>query len=178
MDKKRILLVDDEDGIQLLYRGEFEDEGYLVDSARNGEEALARFRANPPDLVLLDINMPGLNGIEVLRQMKELRAEASRRRTRAYVRITGRTVSASTRAVLPLPTGCFPVESAVQPWLSAEAAASSTARWRAAFWPGPTRAASVTNTVILTMFAGAMPCAARMAPRFASAWSNWAKCSA
>ena len=37
MDKKRILLVDDEDGIQLLYRGEFEDEGYLVDSARNGE---------------------------------------------------------------------------------------------------------------------------------------------
>ena len=75
MDKKRILLVDDEDGIQLLYRGEFEDEGYLGDSARNGEEALARFRANPPDLVLLDINMPGLNGIEVLRQMKELRAD-------------------------------------------------------------------------------------------------------
>jgi len=75
MDKKRILLVDDEDGIQLLYRGEFEDEGYLVDSARNGEEALTRFRANPPDLVLLDINMPGLNGIEVLRQMKELRAD-------------------------------------------------------------------------------------------------------
>lgn len=75
MDKKRILLVDDEDGIQLLYRGEFEDDGYLVDSARNGDEALARFRANPPDLVLLDINMPGLNGIEVLRQMKELRAD-------------------------------------------------------------------------------------------------------
>ena len=75
MDKKRILLVDDEDGIQLLYRGEFEDDGYLVDSARNGDEALARFRANPPDLVLLDINMPGLNGIEVLRQMKEMRAD-------------------------------------------------------------------------------------------------------
>ena len=75
MDKKRILLVDDEDGIQLLYRGEFEDDGYRVDSARNGDEALARFRANPPDLVLLDINMPGLNGIEVLRQMKEMRAD-------------------------------------------------------------------------------------------------------
>ena len=75
MDKKRILLVDDEDGIQLLYRGEFEDDGYLVASAPNGDEALARFRANPPDLVLLDINMPGLNGIEVLRQMKEMRAD-------------------------------------------------------------------------------------------------------
>jgi two-component system, response regulator, stage 0 sporulation protein F len=74
VEKKRILLVDDEEGIQLLYREEFEDEGYIVDSAYNGVEALAKFRENPPDLVVLDINMPGMNGIEVLRQMKELRA--------------------------------------------------------------------------------------------------------
>ncbi|PIE69774.1 MAG: two-component system response regulator [Deltaproteobacteria bacterium] len=72
---KRILLVDDEDGIQLLYREEFEMEGFAVDSALNGEEALEQFRENPPDLVILDINMPGMNGIEVLRQMKELRPE-------------------------------------------------------------------------------------------------------
>lgn len=70
--KKRILLVDDEQGIQLLYRGEFEDEGYEIDSAWNGEEALQKFRDNPPDLVILDINMPDMNGIEVLRQMKEM----------------------------------------------------------------------------------------------------------
>lgn len=75
MDKKRILLVDDEEAIQLLYREEFEDEGYAVESARNGEEALANFRSHPPDLVILDINMPGMNGIEVLRQMKEMHAE-------------------------------------------------------------------------------------------------------
>ncbi len=74
MDKKRILLVDDEESIQLLYREEFEDEGYIVDSAYNGSEALTKFRENPPDLVVLDINMPGMNGIEVLRQMKELQA--------------------------------------------------------------------------------------------------------
>lgn len=74
-EKKKILLVDDEDGIQLLYREEFEDEGYLVDSAINGVEALEKFKANPPDLVILDINMPGMNGIEVLRQMKEINAE-------------------------------------------------------------------------------------------------------
>lgn len=74
MNKKRILLVDDEESIQLLYREEFEEEGYVVDSARNGVEALAKFRENPPDLVLLDINMPGMNGIEVLRQMKEAQA--------------------------------------------------------------------------------------------------------
>ncbi len=75
MDKKRILLVDDEESIQLLYREEFEDEGYIVDSAYNGAEALTKFRQNPPDLVVLDINMPGMNGIEVLRQMKELRGD-------------------------------------------------------------------------------------------------------
>lgn len=75
MAKKRILLVDDEESIQLLYREEFEDEGYTFDSAYNGIEALEKFREDPPDLVILDINMPGINGIEVLRQMKELHAD-------------------------------------------------------------------------------------------------------
>lgn len=69
---KRILLVDDEEGIQLLYREEFEEQGYEVISAYNGEEALEKFAAQPPDLVVLDINMPGMNGIQVLRQMKEM----------------------------------------------------------------------------------------------------------
>ncbi len=67
---KKILLVDDEEGIQLLYQEEFQDEGYEVISAFNGEEALEKFRSEIPDLVILDIQMPGMNGIEVLRQMK------------------------------------------------------------------------------------------------------------
>ncbi|MBM9613902.1 response regulator [Desulfobulbus rhabdoformis] len=75
MESKRILLVDDEESIQLLYREEFEDEGYIVDSAYNGQEALAKFAENPPDLVVLDINMPEMNGIEVLRQMKEIKGD-------------------------------------------------------------------------------------------------------
>lgn len=72
---KKILLVDDEEGIQLLYREEFEDEGYEVVSAYNGNEAIAKLRTDKPDLVILDINMPGMNGIEVLRQMKEMSPE-------------------------------------------------------------------------------------------------------
>ena len=72
MEKKRILLVDDEEGIQLLYREEFEDEGFEVTTAYNGEEALEQFSQQLPDLVILDINMPGMNGIEVLRRMKEI----------------------------------------------------------------------------------------------------------
>ncbi len=75
MEKKRILIVDDEEGIQLLYREEFEEEGFIVDSAYNGQEALQLFSEKQPDLVILDINMPGMNGIEVLRQMKEINAE-------------------------------------------------------------------------------------------------------
>ena len=67
---KKILLVDDEEGIQLLYQEEFQDEGFEVISAFTGEEAMEKFSAEAPDLVILDIQMPGMNGIEVLRQMK------------------------------------------------------------------------------------------------------------
>lgn len=67
---KKILLVDDEESIQFLYREEFTDEGYAVASALNGDEALQEFKKECPDLVILDIQMPGINGIEVLRQMK------------------------------------------------------------------------------------------------------------
>lgn len=70
---KKILLVDDEESIQIVYREEFEDEGYRVFSALNGNTALEKFKEEEPDLVILDIQMPGMNGIEVLRQMKMLR---------------------------------------------------------------------------------------------------------
>ncbi len=67
---KKILLVDDEEGIQMLYREEFEDEGYVVSSAYTGEEALQKLEQESPDLVILDIQMPGMNGVETLRQIK------------------------------------------------------------------------------------------------------------
>ncbi len=69
---KKILLVDDEDSIHLLYREELEDEGYEVHSALSGEEALIQMKIIVPDLIILDINMPGINGIDVLRQIKEI----------------------------------------------------------------------------------------------------------
>jgi DNA-binding response OmpR family regulator len=69
---KKILLVDDEESIHLLYREELEEEGYVVHSALSGEEALEKLSIILPDLVILDINMPGMNGIDVLRRMKEI----------------------------------------------------------------------------------------------------------
>ncbi|MEN8257748.1 MAG: response regulator [Thermodesulfobacteriota bacterium] len=68
---KKILLVDDEESIHLLYRDELEDAGYEVHSALSGDEALNSLDILKPDLVILDINMPGLNGIDTLRIMKK-----------------------------------------------------------------------------------------------------------
>lgn len=70
---KKILLVDDEDSIHLFYREELEEEGYEVHSALSGEEALEKLGIINPDLVILDIAMPGMNGIDTLRRIKEMR---------------------------------------------------------------------------------------------------------
>lgn len=67
----KILVVDDEKNILMLYKAELEDEGYSVVTANSGKEALEIFEKENPDLVTLDILMPDIDGIQVLRQMKE-----------------------------------------------------------------------------------------------------------
>ena len=74
-EKKKILIVDDEEVILFLYQEELEEEGFAVETAMNGDQALQRFKTAPPNLVILDINMPGMNGIEVLRQMKAINVD-------------------------------------------------------------------------------------------------------
>jgi DNA-binding response OmpR family regulator len=64
--KKEILLVDDDDGLKDLYREELEDEGYEVLTAKNGKEALQKLEKEKPDLVVLDIVMPKMDGMEAL----------------------------------------------------------------------------------------------------------------
>jgi len=72
-DSSTILLVDDEESIQKLLAYPLEREGYRVLQARDGEEALARFASERVDLVVLDIMLPKLDGLEVC---KRLRAES------------------------------------------------------------------------------------------------------
>jgi CheY-like chemotaxis protein len=66
----RILVVDDSPSVVALLRGFLVHEGYEVEVATNGLEALARFSALPPDLVLMDVMMPELDGIETVRRMR------------------------------------------------------------------------------------------------------------
>jgi CheY-like chemotaxis protein len=68
---KKILVADDEMAIRLLYSEELKEEGYEVYTAANGREALDIVDQVPLDLVILDIKMPEIDGIEALRQIKE-----------------------------------------------------------------------------------------------------------
>ena len=72
----RILVVDDEpDAVELLQ--EFlEAKGYEVLTATSGEEALRTVREERPHLILLDVRMPGMNGLEVLRHVRQIDQEA------------------------------------------------------------------------------------------------------
>lgn len=69
---KKILVVDDEESIRYLYKEELEEEGFAVEVAKGGEEALEKVPLFKPDLVTLDIKMPGMNGIETLKRIRDL----------------------------------------------------------------------------------------------------------
>jgi two-component system KDP operon response regulator KdpE len=67
----RILVADDEPQIRRVMRTSLTEQGYIVTDARSGEEALERLRQDHPDLVLLDMNMPGIGGLEACREIRE-----------------------------------------------------------------------------------------------------------
>ena len=69
----KILVVDDDAHILKLYKLELEEEGYDVTTASSGKEAMEKFEQEEFDLVTLDILMPDVDGITVLRKMKELK---------------------------------------------------------------------------------------------------------
>lgn len=66
-----VLIIDDDPVIQLLLRVNFEQDGYVVETASDGEEGLQKAKSMQPDLTLLDVLMPKLDGIEVLRLLRE-----------------------------------------------------------------------------------------------------------
>jgi len=72
MRQERILVVDDEERIRSIVRSYLQQEGYQVDEAATGEDAIARIRERTPDLVVLDVRLPGIDGMEVLRHVRRV----------------------------------------------------------------------------------------------------------
>ena len=66
---KKILVVDDEEPIRMLYKSELEEEGYDITLASTAAEALEKVESEPFDLIILDIKMPGMNGIEAMQKI-------------------------------------------------------------------------------------------------------------
>jgi len=68
---RRVLVVDDHPPMIMVIRRALEKEGFSVLSTRSGEECLSAVRAEQPDLVILDMIMPGMDGLEVLRELRQ-----------------------------------------------------------------------------------------------------------
>jgi two-component system response regulator (stage 0 sporulation protein F) len=67
----RVMVVDDEESMRFVFKEELEEEGYIVECASNGEEALEKLPIFKPDLISLDIKMPVMDGIEALKHIRE-----------------------------------------------------------------------------------------------------------
>ena len=76
MGEGRILIADNEDGLRWVLEKGFRGAGYHVTAVKDGTSALAEAQAQPFDLILLDVRMPGLDGLTLLKQIRERRADA------------------------------------------------------------------------------------------------------
>ncbi|WP_308637276.1 response regulator [Paenibacillus silvisoli] len=75
MENKKVLIVDDQNGIRILLMEVFSSEGYTTFQAPNGKLALEIVRSEAPDLVLLDMKIPGMDGLEILKHVKAINKE-------------------------------------------------------------------------------------------------------
>jgi two-component system, cell cycle response regulator DivK len=97
---RRILLVEDNEAIRVAFSILLEETGYRVALAANGGEAIDAARREQPDLILMDLGLPDLNGLEVTRRLKA--DEATRHLV--VVAITGRTLESDGQACIA--AGC------------------------------------------------------------------------
>ena len=67
---KSILLIDDDKFVTTLYAAKLQSEGFAVDTAHSGNEAIEKLEKNRPDMIILDLNMPGISGVELLRAIR------------------------------------------------------------------------------------------------------------
>ena len=104
MESRRILVVDDESELRSMLRRYLQAEGFAVAESTTGQDAVARCKSSPPDLVILDVGLPDIDGFEVLRR---IRSEADvpvillTARTEEIDRVVGLTVGADDYVAKP-----------------------------------------------------------------------------
>ncbi|HEX6070033.1 MAG TPA: response regulator [Longimicrobiaceae bacterium] len=96
----RILLVEDNETIRHAFRILLEDSGYAVIEAGSGDEALRQAEAEAPDVILLDLGLPDINGLEVTRRLRA----AERTRETVVIALTGRALETDENACIE--AGC------------------------------------------------------------------------
>ena len=77
VDKKRIMIIEDDSEMRSLLIDFLQEDGFEVDSAGNGSEALLKLTQSPFDLIISDIRMPGLTGLDILPGIKKLQPQVS-----------------------------------------------------------------------------------------------------
>lgn len=107
-DKKKILVIDDEPDVRTYLTTLLEDNGYAVESAKDGEEGWQKFQQDRPDLVTLDVTMPEKSGVRFYRDVKE----NDEYKTTPIIMITGVSTDfeqfISSRKKVPPPEGYIP----------------------------------------------------------------------
>ena len=89
----RVLFIEDDDVIRMALRMNLEDDGYDVVEAASGELGLEKFAESGFDVVLVDLRLPGMHGLEVCRRIRQRSVVPCRHRTVRYPRCGGRTRS-------------------------------------------------------------------------------------
>jgi len=70
--RHRLLVVDDQMGVRRLLFEAFKEEGYAIELAASGHEAVEKVKFGIPDIILMDMKMPGMNGLETLQEIKKI----------------------------------------------------------------------------------------------------------
>jgi excisionase family DNA binding protein len=99
--RRRILVVDDEEAVLTLFRKAFEREHYDVDTAGDGASAIERLRENEYDLLVTDLQMPGISGLSLIREVRRVSAFIP------VVVVTGRSTEASAIEALNLGVSAY-----------------------------------------------------------------------
>ena len=84
MSKETILIVDDEEDILELIKFNLKSEGYNILQSMTGEEAIKTARQSNPDLIVLDLMLPGIDGLEVTRSLKKTRCHSGHSHCHAH----------------------------------------------------------------------------------------------